>query len=252
MGKSSPKQPDTGAMMSQQSALNRLNQYTPFGNIEYYGDRTIRVPDGPDIHGAAEGVRVNLSPEQQQLLQQQQQAQSLLGQRGIQLAGQFPGDFDRSGYEQAQFQRAMSLMNPQFDLQEERMQQRLANQGLPQASRAYTSETGRFQDSRNQAMEQAALAAVMGGGQEMRAQRGSQLQEILGLFGLQPVQVPQMMNAPQIDVPVQAPQQAGLSPFGAAGMGALSGAAAGSPFGPWGAGIGAGLGGLFGLGSVLG
>ena len=54
----------------------------------------------------------------------------------------------------------MSLMNPEFDRQEGQMQQRLANQGLPQSSEAYTAETGRFGDTRNRAMQEAAMAAV--------------------------------------------------------------------------------------------
>ena len=57
-------------------------------------------------------------------------------------------------------------MNPEFKRNEAAMQQRLANQGLPQASRAYTAETARFDRTRNRAMEEAAMSAVLAGGGE--------------------------------------------------------------------------------------
>lgn len=76
------------------------------------------------------------------------------------------GEGARAAVEQAQFQRAMSLLNPELERSEEQLRQRLANQGLPQASKAFTSELGRFEDTSNRAREQAALAAVLAGGQE--------------------------------------------------------------------------------------
>lgn len=267
-----------------------------------------------------------------------------------------PGDFEdtRGRVEHAQFERAMSLMNPQFALEEERMQQRLANQGLPQSSEAYTAETGRFSDAKNRAMQEAALSAVLAGGAEQsrlfgqgldtyqqnlarqqqqfgqdiggyqqnlarqaqlygqdlggyqtnlgrqaqlfgqdlggyqanlarqaqnfgqdlsgyqanlagqaqrygqglntyqtnQAQRGQQMNELLAMMGLTQVQQPGFANVPQVDIPYgQGGGGGGANPFMGTGIGALSGAAAGAPFGPWGAGIGAGLGGLFGLGA---
>ena len=56
------------------------------------------------------------------------------------------------------------------------MQQRLANQGLPQASRAYSAETGRFDDTRNRATEQAAMQAILAGG----AEQSRLLQDLIG------------------------------------------------------------------------
>jgi hypothetical protein len=79
------------------------------------------------------------------------------------------------------------------------------------------------------------------------------MQEVLGLFGLQPVSLPQAQAVQPLDVPYSgASGGGGLNPMTGIGMGALSGAGAGSTFGPWGAAIGAGLGGLFGLGGSLG
>lgn len=73
---------------------------------------------------------------------------------------------ERSRVEGATFDRMMSLLNPELARGEEALRQRLANQGLPQASRAATAELGRFEDTSNRAREQAALAAVLAGGDE--------------------------------------------------------------------------------------
>src|SRR5690606_1336513 len=159
MGKCSPSSPDPSALINAQVALATLGQQTPFGSLSFEGRRRIRIPDGPDAF-VPETMRVNLTPAQRQILEQQQQAALLLGQSGIGLAGQLPtapmspfqpGDFaaQRAAVEQAQFQRALELVRPELELQEGRLLQRLSNQGLPQASRAFESEFGRFEDARN-------------------------------------------------------------------------------------------------------
>lgn len=93
-----------------------------------------------------------------------------------QLAGRMPtpggqaagslGPMDQSTQaQQAQFERAMSLMQPQFERQGEQTRQRLANRGLPMGGEAYEGELDRMEQSQSRAMEDAAFRAVQAGNQ---------------------------------------------------------------------------------------
>lgn len=66
----------------------------------------------------------------------------------------------------ATFQRQAGLLAPQFELQTRREEQRLADQGLPMGSEAYTTERDRTARGQNEAYNAAALDAVLAGRQE--------------------------------------------------------------------------------------
>jgi hypothetical protein len=197
-------------LASAQARLNQINQIGPLGSLTFSGPVDEKGRRDPFNTTATTA----LSPAMQAQLEQQQLAQRLTGQRGIDMAGALPGagqpviggdpfslgrlqtpqygagaatggqgafsllqmlggqntadafSGERDRVEQATFDRMASLLNPEFARQEGAMLQRLSNQGLPQASRAYASETGRFDDTRNRALESAALSAVLAGGTE--------------------------------------------------------------------------------------
>lgn len=70
----------------------------------------------------------------------------------------------------AQFDQFKELMDPVFARQQEREQQRLANQGLPVTGEAYDAAYGDTLDSQNRAYSQAAWEAVGVGNQEDQRQ----------------------------------------------------------------------------------
>lgn len=192
-------------------------QTTPFGSVEI--DR--------NFAGFPTQVTSTFSPEVQALQDQ------LFGQVGqpINLPSFAPGDFNQSmqAAEQATLDRALSLLNPQFERQEEQLRQRLANQGLPQASRAFTSEVGRFEQGRDRTLEDLALGAVLAGqgvqaqgfGQQLAGQQQNVQQqlterqlpfsELSSLFGLATGTggAGQFVNVPQFQVPF-AQEQPGI------------------------------------------
>lgn len=93
-------------------------------------------------------------------------------QRGIDLYGvqEIPGvqggfDEARQRSEQATFERAMGLLDPQFAQQTESLRQTMANQGLPQGGEAYTDEFTSLRQDQSRAMEDAAYRAVLEGEQ---------------------------------------------------------------------------------------
>jgi len=232
MGKSSGNgslgQGEIQQIIEAQARANRIDQTTPTGSIEY-------------SRGGRQAT-LTLSPQEQALLQQSQMARLMAGQAATERLGGLGSG--REAVEGAYYDRILRLLRPEMDRREGQLRQRLANQGLPQSSLGFGNEIGRFEDARNQALEQAALAAVLAGDEEET--RVAQM--ILSLLAAgQPGTVP-ALNVPQITVPVNQPGGGGGIPRGQAALGgAASGAATGASFGPWGAAIGGGAGGLLGL-----
>jgi hypothetical protein len=124
------------------TAANRVNQITPYGRLEY--SVTGQDPYGNPTWTATQ----SLSPAQQQLLDYQNQASLGLGK----LAGQGLGYVENmlqtpfntaalpsTGFNPSQtYQEAyMQRLAPQIQQGQERLQQRLANQGIDIGSEAY-------------------------------------------------------------------------------------------------------------------
>ncbi len=210
MGKSSPSQPapvDQSALIDKQAEVNRISQFTPGGDLRFgtLGDQGQFVPNT-----SGDATFVDLSPENQYLLQLAQATAGELGERGLIQAGTLPGEplnfsglpafgseldlsslpgmpggidfgsfagvpegLDTSGLTEipgigdfaaegnrvrdSQFQQALGLLNPEFDRQQGRLEQQLANRGLPAGGEAFDDEFGRFEDSRNRALQSAAF-----------------------------------------------------------------------------------------------
>ena len=170
---SAPKAPppvDQEALITRQAEENRITQFTPLGDIRFgeIGDEGQFVPG---TGGAASFI--DLPPESQAIFDVGQATAGELAERGLLQAislpaepinfeglPQFSSEIDFSGLtdlpgiddfssdatrvEDATFQRAVGLLNPEFDLQEERLRQTLANQGLPIGSEAFEGEFDRF------------------------------------------------------------------------------------------------------------
>lgn len=184
------------------ASANRVNQYTPYGTMIYE-----RIPGSFDqaAYQAAmkewqeEGgnlkkkpsmeafgnpdawqVTQNLSPEQQQLLQYQNQTSLGLGQlsgKGLEYVSSMmdqPFDTSRLPAEQinpgqtAQ-QAIMARLDPKFGQTEEALRTRLANQGIAAGTEAWGNEMRGFNEAKNDAYIQAALQG-MNIGQQARQQ----------------------------------------------------------------------------------
>ena len=76
------------------------------------------------------------------------------------LRSEAPGDFaqQRGDVEQAQFQRGLNLLNPQFEQREQQLQEGIAQRGIPLTGEDASGQIERFESSRNQALENLALA----------------------------------------------------------------------------------------------
>ena len=155
-------------------AANRVNQYTPYGSLEY-------AVSGEDKFGNPMwSATQSLAPAQQQLLDYQNQASLGLGQ----LAGKGLGyvskmldtPFDTSrlpstGFDPSQtYQDAyMQRLAPQIQQGRERLEQQLANQGIQLGSEAYDRAMRNYAQKENDLLL-GATTQGFGVGQQARQQ----------------------------------------------------------------------------------
>lgn len=151
---------------------NRVSQYTPYGNLIYENN----VNGDPDQWKST----VQLSPEQQQLLDQQNKVS--LGLADLSNSGldyvknMLSKPFDTSALPAEQVNAGqtaqdaiMSRLNPQFEQSENALRTRLANQGIAPGSEAWNNEMRSFNAGKNDAYSQAALQGI-NVGQQARQQ----------------------------------------------------------------------------------
>lgn len=187
-GGSAPKSPDytQAAQATAQgnldaarasAAANRVSQYTPYGNMVY--NHTGSDPDNGWTS------TVTLSPQQQQLLDQNSNLNSGLlgaGQTALGAAQssfsdptiqgydvQLPGDFSSgtptTGFNPGQsYQDAMmSRLQPQIDRENEQSDAQLANQGIMPGSEAYNNAKTLLNQQHNDLLNSATVNGLQAG-----------------------------------------------------------------------------------------
>ena len=226
-----PNPIDPAALIQADAEANRITSFTPLGDLRY-GEVGSEGQFVPNTGGVAMYVDLSPESQHALRMEQEisriLSTQSAFRAEDLQSGNldfsglpTFPSSLDTSGFsgvqsgidfsgftalpgtddfsvdarrvEDATFQRAMGLLNPEFAQQEERLRQRLANQGIPieAVAASGTGEGGvplgeftRFERSRNEAMQNAAFDAVQAGRAEQSrlfgmatSARGINLQE---------------------------------------------------------------------------
>lgn len=152
-------------------AANRVNQYTPYGNLEY----SINPQSQWDIYGNPTwSAKQTLSPEQQQLLDIQNQTSIGMGN----LAGKGLGyvenmiskPFDTSGIAQTGINPGetmqdsiMRRLQPQIEQNRETVTAQLANQGIVPGTAAYENAMRMQQQKENDLMTSAVIQGTQTG-----------------------------------------------------------------------------------------
>lgn len=174
-GGSPPGAPDYNSLAGQQigygqqvQGMNAPNQYGLFGQTTY----------DKNAQGGVTGVHTGLNPEMQALYQ------SLMGGLGTR-----PDDVSKSVYGQY-----TANLDPQWQQSEMGERDRLANQGIPESSQAYSSAMDQFNRTKQGAYLQANQAAQQAGGAE-------QSRLLQGLFGLGNASTAGYQNVPQVATP---------------------------------------------------
>lgn len=225
MGKSAgkpPKTPDPYVVSDAQTqsnqrtaafdaALNRFNTYTPYGSQEYRQNGVDPTTGAPIYE-----QRINLSPEQQQILDQQNQqniqlgniANNQLSNMGELYARAIDPSFASTARQQAQdaiYDRNTAYLDKDFARFEDRERNRLANQGIVEGSEAYRNAMGDFSQGREMAYRQARNDAIASGGTEsdramsqLFALRNQPLNEFAALRNAAPIQNPNFQGPAHI------------------------------------------------------
>lgn len=205
---SGPPDPPTPPSPQEQAEAQQVTQLTPQGNLIYgtYVDGEFvpsdtqtafqieQTPFQQQIQGIAESLGLSLG----------QQFQSQFGSEGL---TPLNTDFSQQGEElaDATYQAGLQRIQPQFDLQRDRLQQQLADQGVPMGSEAYDEELRKLEERQNEQLSRLSLDAV----QQSRAEqsrlanlaaqtRAQQFGEIGTLLGIAPPFQPS--NAQGIDL----------------------------------------------------
>lgn len=164
--------------------LNNVTRRGPGGSVQFNqtGTQTIQTESGNREIPIFEQL-TQLDPTQQQTFDTQQDLALQLANTARQQAGFLPQDrfnldgipnapsdrdfiAQRDEVTDATFQRSLDLLNPQIEDQERALQQQISNRGLPITGEDATRQLDRFDDSRNRALDNAALSAVLAGSQE--------------------------------------------------------------------------------------
>ena len=173
---------DVNDLVKEQAKQNRVSQFTPagsmrFGNINKAGQFVPQAgaaslqEDSPyqaAMRGGQEQASVQLA---NQLLPQAYNPLPGISTQGL---PERPTDYgaDRGRVERDVYDRAYSLIQPDFDMQQRRLDQQLANQGLPMGSEAYSGEQDRFQRGRGETLTRLAQGATEAGGAEQSRLQG--------------------------------------------------------------------------------
>jgi hypothetical protein len=206
-------------------AANRVNQYTPYGSLEY--QQSGQDPYGNPMWSATQ----SLAPAQQQLLDYQNKASLGLGEltgKGLgYVSNMLDNPFDTSqlpstGFNPSQtYQEAyMQRLAPQLQQGRERLEQQLANQGIQLGSEAY-DRAMRNQAQRENDLLLGATTQGFGVGQQAR-QSALQEQAYLRnepLNTLSAVRTGAQVQGPTFVNPAMQANTAGADILGATQMG---------------------------------
>lgn len=157
----------TAAGNAQQSQkaqeANLLNQYTPYGSLNYSQDQNSRFSSGNPSYSS----NINLSPTGQRLLDLNNQ--SLIGIGDLQggatktAADTLSKPFDLSSVDKtadASYASQTKRLDPQWAQNSEINDAKLANQGIVPGTKAYDDQMRTFNQSKNDAYSQATQSAI--------------------------------------------------------------------------------------------
>jgi hypothetical protein len=236
MGKSSPQAPtpiDASATARAQGAanketaiaqtgLNAMNQYGPSGSLEYTQNGT--WADGTPRFNATQ----TLTPQQQRIFDERQNASETYGQTGNALLNSVKGTLSNpvnlsslgaaptydTAFRDQQRQALITRSQPQFDQQRTALETQLANQGLVPGTTAYNNAFDQYNRGYNDFLLASDLnAGNLAGNEYSRMQQSRQnqigemllprqqsLNELAALAGGSQLSTPSYVNTPQTGV----------------------------------------------------
>lgn len=221
MGKSAPKAPDPWKTAQAQAHFNKqtaiteaemamTNQYNPWGSVEYEQRGT--SAEGNPLYSQT----TTLSPEQQAIFNQSQQAEGNMAGLAAQQSGMlkdYLGDrfqFDNSDAEQWAYDLASPRILQQQGQSEDSLRSILANKGIREGSAAWNAEMQRMTNANTDQLNQLALTGRGQAFNEALATRNQPINEITALLSGSQVSNPAQMSGPTPQVGVGGVDYTGL------------------------------------------
>jgi len=180
-----------------QNRTNSYNQSTPYGSLSYASD-----PNSPSGYS----VNVNLTPEQQNLLDIQQGTQTTLGGAGKSLAADTAGMYssnnpiDGSAVTNQLNQWRQQYLQPIFNQQDSNLEAQLRNQGLAPGSEAYNNAKNLLARNQGDVTNQYLTENQQQGYDQAVANYLRPLQVIQGLMGASAPSGPTFQQTPTAQI----------------------------------------------------
>lgn len=209
MGKKQPKSPDPwetaaaqGAWNSftaqQQQQMNMVGQNSPWGSLAYEqtGSTWITDPSGKRVQIPTFTANTTLTPEQQAIFDQTQEAELNLAETANEQSARIgdllnnPFEYNNQDAENWAWDLASQRILPQQEDNRRALENQLANRGIVPGTAAYEREMQRLTMANTDQMNQLALTGRQMGFNEALAQRNQPLNEIIGLMSGTQIQNP--------------------------------------------------------------
>jgi hypothetical protein len=180
--------------------LNATNQVTPYGALSY--NQIGKWEDGTPRFEAT----TSLSPEQQGLLNQQNEFGKQSNQLAINQIGRLSGvlsspfKLGNEATEARLMELGRSRLDPALAMRRSQLENRLANQGINRGTEAYQSAMDELSRGENDAYNQLLLTGRGLANQEQLTERNQPISEISALIGGGQVSQPNFIGTPQSNV----------------------------------------------------
>lgn len=193
-----------------ESVLNRTNQVTPYGSLNYDQTGTYSYTDpttGQSYDLPQYTATQTLSPEQQGIFDASTSAQTNLAQTADERSGFLkdylakPFSLNNDAVEGRLFELGSKRLDPKFAQQQQELEQNLANRGIKMGSEAYDRSLGNFQEGKNDAFNQLLISGRGQAVNELLTERNQPINEIAALLSQTGVQQPGFVNTPQAQLP---------------------------------------------------
>jgi len=188
MGKSAPKAPDPYKVSAAQTqsnketaeynaALNRINQSSPFGSINYTQSGT-----DPNTGAPLYTQNTQLTPQMQSLLDSQMGAQQGISSAITGTLGNLPGAFDASGINtdkirDASYSSRVAQMKPEWEEGWRNLEGTLSDRGIPIGAEVWDNEVGRYNRARDDSLAQISRQSELDASGEYQRQFGNLMTE---------------------------------------------------------------------------
>lgn len=217
-----PAAPDPKATATAQTGMNidtaqanmltnAVNKVDAYGNKVSFnqdaGFRTFVNADGKEVKIPILTQVEQLSPEQQKLLDLNNQTEANIAQIGVDQSKRIGGllgspiNLNNEAVEGRLMDLGTRRLNPQFARDEEALRTRLINSGIRQGSEAWNAEMDSFNQRKNDAFNQLALTGRGQAVNEILTERNQPINEISALMSGSQVQQPSFVGGtPQAQV----------------------------------------------------